>query len=206
MKRTLIVLLGLTALGGLLACGAPSADRCTFDADCAEPREFCDTATLRCVAHECIDDSMCSSARVCNRSTNSCERPTPSSDMPADVPLRPADLPADLPPPDMPLADTTPPEVLRITPAAGSDIARDQTFTLTFSEPLDPLSVSEFSIILQDAAGDQVALDIDYDRDVTVALTPNSMLHNAKRYTLVLKTFLRDLALNDLAMELRFDY
>jgi len=213
VKRTLALLLGLIALSALPACGSRSADQCTFSADCAEPREFCDASTLRCVAYECIEDAMCSGTRVCNMITNTCERPAPPRDMGQDMAVRPEDMSADMPdededmpPEDMTPTDMTPPEVVGTMPAAGSEIARDQTFTITFSEPLDPISVSEFSLALEDAAGNELELDITYDDDVTATVTPKTMLELAQRYTLVIKTFVRDPALNSLAEEVRVDF
>ena len=56
-------------------CGGSSAggQPCTFDADCAEPYEYCSAQTSRCTPHECLDDQDCSRLERCDLQLNLCE-------------------------------------------------------------------------------------------------------------------------------------
>ncbi len=171
----------------ITGCSRDSATQCIFNDDCAQPYEYCSSQTGLCTAYECLEDSDCKSTERCSLITNTCIlKPRPDMsvmpemgredmddrpdlqgpvDMPDTPDLGPPDLgPPDLgPPPDMgPPRDTIKPEIVRITPAPGSsvDFTDDlpDTITVDFSEPLDAISLSPFSVELTDETGAEIDL------------------------------------------------
>jgi hypothetical protein len=255
MKRVSLgwVLAASLAWGAGLGCNGPDAQTCRFNADCVEPREYCDAATSRCAQFECIEDGDCATGERCNTIARVCiaddlpdaDAGDPDSggggedaDTPACPPGQveaavtgqglgcwrtctvPSDCPLDeqcevhsgesvcVPGEQTNNGDTTPPTVTSVTPdpSAGT-LTPDASFAIAFSEPMDPISISEFSVILEDLQGTQVPLSIAYDEQTQVATaTPRSPLASATRYELTVNTFARDAARNFMAADQTFVY
>ena len=96
-------------------------------------------------------------------------------------------------------ADTTPPTVSSNSPADGaSGVAATSAATATFSEPLDPATVTTATITLKDAANIPVAGAVTYAGS-TATFAPAAPLAAARLYTATLTTGLKDAAGNALA-------
>jgi Domain of unknown function (DUF4082)/Bacterial Ig-like domain/Bacterial Ig domain len=95
----------------------------------------------------------------------------------------------------------TPPQVLSTTPAPGATgISYSVASTATFSEALDPASVNASTVLLIDAANNQVPVDISYDASAfMVTLTPQQLLQPGQAYTVTFKGGPAALHITDLA-------
>ena len=87
---------------------------------------------------------------------------------------------------DVTALDTTPPVVTAFSPTSGATIvAISSTATVTFSEALDPTTVSSSTVYLL-AGSTPVAAAVAYNAGTnTVTLTPTSPLANSTTYTIV---------------------
>ena len=85
-------------------------------------------------------------------------------------------------------ADTTPPGVTATAPAAGqSGVAVSTAISATFSEAMDPASLTSTSFALRDAQNVPVAGTVSYDAATrTARFTPSSPLRNGTAYTATL--------------------
>jgi len=83
----------------------------------------------------------------------------------------------------------TPPQVLSTTPAPGATgISYSVAATATFSEALDPASVNASTVLLTDAANNQIPVDISYDASAfKVTLTPQLLLQPGQAYMVTFK-------------------
>lgn len=206
------------------SCSRSAATSCIFNEDCAEPYEYCSAATDLCTVYECLEDDDCTKSERCSLITNTCiERPkldmapaldmTPDMmllrDMTPDMTVLPDLGPPDLGPPDLglmemgPPPDRTRPEIVSISPEPGSavDLSDDlsDTFTVTFSEPIDAISLSPFSISLRDDTDNAIGLEITYDEAAMQAvITTTSTSMGSMRHQLVLDEVIRDKAGNKL--------
>ena len=94
--------------------------------------------------------------------------------------------------------DTTPPTVSSTTPADGATpVAVSVNFTATFSEPMDPLTITTATITLQHGAT-PVAGTVNYS-GLDATFTPNASLAFDTLYTATISTGARDLAGNAMA-------
>ena len=201
--------------------GDPRA--CNFNEDCAQPREYCDIVTSQCAAYECIEDEDCATGERCNTIINKCvDKPMTSPDMGMGNNATPDMQPSDNNPANNPtnnttpsntqqnnsaMSDTTPPSLTGVSPDPGSEIGPDTVFELTFSEPMDPISISEYTFFLENSLGQNIDLEVTYEEASNKAiLTPERPLQSAGRYELIVKTFARDLAMNSLDRESKYDY
>ena len=100
-----------------------------------------------------------------------------------------------------PPADTTPPTVSAVTPAANATgISVATTVSATFSEALDANTVNAASVTLRSAAGTLVSATVTYNATTRVAtLTPTAALTAQTVYTASVSTAVRDVAGNALA-------
>jgi hypothetical protein len=82
----------------------------------------------------------------------------------------------------------SPPQVLSTTPAPGAiGIPIGDPITVTFSEPIDPDSVTN-SVLLTDTAGASVLFDTSFGPgNFTITLTPQQPLQSGQAYTVTLK-------------------
>jgi hypothetical protein len=106
-------------------------------------------------------------------------------------------------------ADTTPPTVQSVSPAANAiGVDPQSQVTATFSEPLDPTTVSGSSMQLFDPSSSLVASAITYNSGNSLAtLTPNAALLNSVTYTVVLKGgFIKDVAGNALSSDYTWSF
>ena len=210
--RVALALLAVVGWGGSTSCGEPEEVRaqCYFDADCVVATERCDRLKGVCVKRPvCARDAQCAPGLFCALPQGVCSP-------------RPPDMGQDLGPdqgrPDMstpvhnnpnnndPNADRTPPQVTSLEPApAGAPITLEQTFTITFSEAMSPLSISPFSILLADAQGVGVELSIRYD-GLKATARPTQPLAAATPYTLTINRFAQDVAGNGLARDVTATY
>jgi hypothetical protein len=211
MNRPVALLLMLIAAS--TACTDNDArPECSFDSDCIPGQEICDLRTSTCIAfgpQGCKGDADCSGQQRCNVISGACVAPAGdmnTPDMRAD--MAPADMPgdmrADMNPPDlgpdmeedMGGGDTTPPVLVTISPEGNTflDDARP-TFTVTYNEPLNPLSVSAFTVFLRDAANMDIPVQVTPSgRSFTVQPTVDLGPGNA--YVLVLDRLISDEAGN----------
>ncbi len=105
-----------------------------------------------------------------------------------------------------PPPDTTPPTVTGRTPAAGAtNVATSVRPTVTFSEPIDPTTVTTTNMTLTPNGGAAVAATVAYDGpSQTATLTPTSALVAGTTYTVRVKggaTGIADLATNRLVAD-----
>ena len=103
-------------------------------------------------------------------------------------------------------ADTTPPTVTSTSPAAGAvGAAATANATATFSEAMDPASITGATFTLKDAAGAAVAATVAYDATAKVAtLDPTPSLVAGATYTATVNggaSGAKDLAGNPLATD-----
>ena len=82
-------------------------------------------------------------------------------------------------------ADTTPPTVSNVSPAAGAtSVATTTSVSATFSEPMDAATIGASTFELRDAANALVAASVSYDATtMTARLTPAAALAAAQTYT-----------------------
>ena len=100
--------------------------------------------------------------------------------------------------------DTTPPTVVSVSPlGASTGVAINSPVIVTFSEPLNPASVSSSTIQLRDPNNNLVAATVSYNAgNNTATLTPTNPLANGTLYMLTVvggTGGVTDLAGNDLA-------
>jgi hypothetical protein len=81
--------------------------------------------------------------------------------------------------------DTTPPTVSSTTPISGAtNIALTSTVTATFSEAMDPATISGTTFVLRNSTGTQVTAAVSYNPTTQVAtLTPSTALAGSTTYT-----------------------
>ncbi|MFP5365198.1 MAG: DUF4082 domain-containing protein [Thermoleophilia bacterium] len=86
--------------------------------------------------------------------------------------------------------DTRPPRVSSVSPADGqSGVTAGSKVTVTFDEPLDPLTVNTGSIVLRDGAGNPIVGTVGYDEATQKAtLTPTSPLPLGTSFTATVKS------------------
>ncbi len=85
--------------------------------------------------------------------------------------------------------DTTPPTINARSPASGaSGVATDANVTATFSEPMDPATISGANVELRDPSNALVPATVTYNAAQRRAiLDPNSALQNSTTYTATVK-------------------
>jgi subtilisin family serine protease len=108
-------------------------------------------------------------------------------------------------PPGTP-ADTTAPTVGGVSPADGAaDVAPGTDVTATFSEEMDPLTVTKDTFTLVPSeGGPNVAATVSYDapsKTATLKLDPDAALEAGKKYTATVTTGVKDKAGNALAAD-----
>jgi hypothetical protein len=98
--------------------------------------------------------------------------------------------------------DTTPPTVTLLNPAdLAYDVAINSTVNATFSEAMDPLSISTADFTVEDAIGTAITGLVTYNAISKIAtFTPSSDLVNSTTYTATITTGAKDLAGNALAV------
>ncbi len=92
--------------------------------------------------------------------------------------------------------DRSPPEVLARQPEPDSDAGLAATITVSFSEPIDPDSVTTETIVLQDHRGTNIGLSLDLDSNI-LTIIPDAF-QAPTRLQLILSD-IRDLAGNALS-------
>lgn len=206
-------------VGPLTGCdnNEDPAPQCQFDGDCIQKREKCDKPTGQCIkldVPECAKQADCFGLERCQLPAGICVVPMdkPEMSMMDMTDMTTQDMPKMDMPKDMPIEDQSgdriPPKVTNVSPnPQDTTIAADQTFTVTFSEPIDPISVSEFSVKLKDSQNTDIELTLTLsNNDQTLTIKPNTPLARASGFTLILKQFLRDPALNNLDKEYTYNY
>ncbi|GAA1627125.1 Ig-like domain-containing protein [Georgenia ruanii] len=105
-------------------------------------------------------------------------------------------------------ADTTPPTVTAVAPADGATgVSRSTPVTATFSEPINPATVSSSTVTLAGPAGTVPASVAAADQ--TATLTPGSALAAGTRYTVTVRGGsggVKDLAGNALAADKKWSF
>jgi tetrahydromethanopterin S-methyltransferase subunit B/cytoskeletal protein CcmA (bactofilin family) len=104
--------------------------------------------------------------------------------------------------------DTTRPTVSATVPANGATaVAINQTLNATFSEPMDPLTITTASVRVTGPGGTAVRGTVGYDVTSKIAtLTPASNLAPNAVYTATVTTGARDLAGNPLAATVAWSF
>jgi hypothetical protein len=85
--------------------------------------------------------------------------------------------------------ETEPPPfgVVSVTPSPGAtDVSTGVAPRAVFSEPLDPASVNSSTVLLRDAASNQVGVEVRCSASGVVALVPNGLLQPLQTYTVTL--------------------
>jgi WD40 repeat protein len=98
-------------------------------------------------------------------------------------------------------ADTTAPEVTATSPVSDANaVGLDATVAATFSEAIDPSTVSARTFVLEDAGGNAVPATVTYDATAgTAALDPDALLSASTTYTVTLKGGSTDPRIKDLS-------
>ena len=108
-----------------------------------------------------------------------------------------------------PPADTQPPRVTAYSPAAGTTVAIDQALEASFSERLDPATVTPQTFTLRRADGAAVAAAVTYDSGGTARLTPAGGLELGQTYLATLRggpTGITDAAGNALLADVSWSF
>ena len=105
------------------------------------------------------------------------------------------------------VVDTTPPTVTASVPANGATgVSTTAAITATFSEAIDPATISSSSFTLSGPGG-AVAATVSYNASTFVAtLTPNAALAASTSYTATVTTAVKDLAGNALASNVSWSF
>jgi hypothetical protein len=102
--------------------------------------------------------------------------------------------------------DTTAPQVRSTTPADNAvEIATNAAVNITFSEAMDPTTLTIASLTLTGPSGN-VPGAVTYSGGVTATFTPSVVLLPSSVYTVIVTTAAKDLAGNSLATEHRFTF
>ncbi len=116
---------------------------------------------------------------------------TPTSPGPATIRSRAFDNSGNQqnPPTEIAVIVNDPPKVLSTTPAPGAtDVPVGVAPTATFSEALDPASLSDSTVLLRDEANNPVPFTLSYAASVfKVILVPKQTLQPKRTYTVTLK-------------------
>jgi hypothetical protein len=107
-----------------------------------------------------------------------------------------------------PAVDATPPEVTASAPAAppGSEVDAGAPITATFSEPLDPRTISASTFTMEGVSG-AVSGAVSYDPSIlTATFTPAAELSRGATYTAAVDVGVRDLAGNALAQRVSWTF
>ncbi len=105
--------------------------------------------------------------------------------------------------------DTTPPTVQSVTPTTGaSGVDPLSSITATFSEAMDPTTVSGSSVQLLDSSSSVVAATVTYNSATnTATLRPNAALLNSTTYSVILKGgIIKDVAGNALTSDYTWSF
>ncbi|WP_283745766.1 Ig-like domain-containing protein [Sideroxydans sp. CL21] len=95
--------------------------------------------------------------------------------------------------------DVTPPTVQTTSPASSAyAVGTNSSFTVTFSEAMDPLTVSAATILLRDSSNSPVRGSVTYLNRVAT-FTPSSGLLPSTNYTATVTTNVKDITGNSLA-------
>jgi hypothetical protein len=94
--------------------------------------------------------------------------------------------------------DTTPPTVIATVPADGADmVAVDAPLTATFSEGMDPATISASTFTLEETGGASITGTVVYDEGTrTATFTPDARLDWNTDYTATVTTGVTDKAGN----------
>lgn len=210
-----LLLLSATLCLQLSACSdeeAPERPECYFDADCISPTERCDRLAGACVKvtqTRCTKDQDCAANQSCALPQGVCQaKTTPTVDMGDDLGAKDmAPNQEDMPQVNNNPGDTTAPTIAAVDPEPyGAAIAPEQQFKITFSERMDPISISQYSILLEDSQGSATELEVSYDGQLTATATPKTSLAKSTAYKLTINTFARDLNFNALAQDSVYSY
>jgi N-acetylneuraminic acid mutarotase len=94
--------------------------------------------------------------------------------------------------------DVTPPTVSATSPASGaSAVGTNSAFTVTFSEAMDPATISTSTVVLKDNSNNPVSGSVAYSNSVAT-LTPAANLQGSTTYTATITTGVKDVAGNAL--------
>jgi len=95
--------------------------------------------------------------------------------------------------------DVTPPTVIATNPANGATaVGVNSALTITFSEAMDPATISTATILLQDSTNSSLSGSVTY-MDKVATFTPSDNLQGLASYTVTITTGVRDIAGNALA-------
>ncbi len=100
-----------------------------------------------------------------------------------------------------PIADTTPPTIVSTAPAAGaSGVASSANITVTFSEAMDPATISAATLELRDAGGSIVNGAVSYSAaTLTATFDPDGNLTPGAEYTALVRGGAADPRVKDVA-------
>lgn len=102
---------------------------------------------------------------------------------------------------DAPTSDTEPPTVTSTDPAdSATGVILDSTISATFSEPMEPNTINEFSFLVEDRdAKAAISGVVTYSEiDMTATFTSDSPLSNDVNYRVTLTTDMTDVVGNPL--------
>jgi len=98
--------------------------------------------------------------------------------------------------------DTTPPTIISVNPLHNAvNVAVDTPITVTFSESIDPTTVTASSFIVTEGTGGVVVPGTFSCSEAVVTFTPSSSLNQGMTYTYRITTSIRDLSGNSLASD-----
>ncbi len=99
-------------------------------------------------------------------------------------------------PPYSPTGEENPvaPQIAEVVPADGAvDVVSDAVVTVTFTRPIDPTTVTPYSLRIQDAEGREVAASVAVSEDaLSATATPSSAFGEGKTYTVEVTRQIQD--------------
>lgn len=116
----------------------------------------------------------------------------------------------DMTPPVQDLGDRIAPSLVAISPTEGASLTRESaSWRVTFDEPLDPLSVSPFTVSLEDAEDEELAIEVTVNEtgeEILVTLAEEEPFAPSALYTLSISEQVRDPSFNSLRRREEFLY
>ena len=195
-----LVFLSLLLLTLSLGAGCKESNSavCGGDEDCASDQECVDGVCQATSSEECTIDSDCPAGYYCENFR--------CTDQPGDPDANVTDTKdqdvteredAHGPREDAPPVDETPPKVVSVDPPDDTTgVALNKAVTIEFSEPMRDLTITKSKVKLLGPNGNRVTVTLDKSPEKKVILTPQSPLHQASPYRLVIEDSVQDKAMN----------
>jgi methionine-rich copper-binding protein CopC len=193
--RFVVIMLFVATALSVGACSDDSEatdEECTYDGQCADDEVCLQGSCVVQGQSQCTTDDDCPSGPY-ECVEDSCQRIVVDAGDDADPNNNTS--PDTSPDPDVSTPDAgQPPYVVSSTPADGAtDVDRQISVEVSFSEPMDPVTINFYSVILRDPNNRDVSAAVTYD-DATdsATLVPDEPLHRAGGYRIQVNSLARN--------------